>query len=372
MKDQPSSLLVYTAQEPKNPASWGPLGGSQMRDQPRSTRALLELLHYSAPGATLDIGSDLGAIAQVTGCAYVDADLVSCELAQQAGVSIVQHSDVLPGGMYSTICFDARTYDPGLAADTVAQTARILAPDGVLITTARLADVESAFGEVTAHGEALIARAPRREVKGPDWPTYTVDFDGRTFTIQSGPGVFSPRGLDEGTRFMLEQIKAQPGARLLDLGCGIGIVSLIATELWDCDVTAVDVNARALRLTAINAPRAQVVASDGLRGLGEEPFALIASNPPYHTDFAVAKQFIEGAHRHLSPGGILYLVVKRADWYIQKVRQLFGGCRIATRDGYTVIIAERMERTVKATPPAPSMTRKHAKRMAATKKKGPR
>lgn len=345
-------------------------------ERPRSTRALLELLERSAPGPTLDIGSHGGAVAAEVGCTYVNVDLTACEAARSAGVASVIHTDLLPAGPFGTVIFDAREYDPGLAAEMVAQAAIRLSPDGVLITTARASDVATVFQEVEEVEEARLGRRPNPGGYRPEWPTYEASFGGATLALQSAPGIFSPRGLDEGTAFMLEQIEAAPGARFLDLGCGVGVVSKVASELWGCEVTAVDVSARALRMTATNAPKAQVFASDGLRHLAAGEFDIIASNPPYHTDFGVGKAFIEGAYRRLAIGGRLYLVVKRADWYIEKVRTIFGGCRVVQKNGYTLIISERralQEGTRKAAP-APSTTKKHAKRLsaAAAKKGGPR
>jgi 16S rRNA (guanine1207-N2)-methyltransferase len=109
-----------------------------------------------------------------------------------------------------------------------------------------------------------------------------------------------------------------------------------------------------------------VIASDGFTALAGREFDLIASNPPYHTDYAVGKAFIAGAHRHLRLGGTRYLVVKRADWYEQKVRAIFGGCRLVQENGYTVIIAQKRPPRAGA-PKAPQTTKKHAKRMAAAK-----
>lgn len=338
-----------------------------MTELPRSTRALLVLLDRRPNGPVLDIGSYLGAVAREIGCTYANVDLTACI---GSGLADTLHTDELPAGPYGAIFFDAREYDPALAAETVASAAQRLSAGGVLITTARPVDVEACFERVEAAGEAVLAACPRPGIGLPPWPTYEAEFEGRTYRIQSAPGVFSPRHLDEGSAFMLGEIEHRPGARFLDLGCGAGIVSRIASEAWGCQVTAVDVNARALRLTAINAPEAEVLASDGLSALGARQFDIIASNPPYHTDFGVAKAFIEGAHRHLAMEGMLYLVIKRADWYVQKVRAVFGGCRVAERDGYTVIAAQkRPAKPRPAAPAAPATTKKHAKRMAAAQKK---
>jgi 16S rRNA (guanine1207-N2)-methyltransferase len=337
-----------------------------MIDQPRSTRALLALTDIAADGPALDVGSHLGAVAQGLGCPYVHTDLVACEDARRAGVADVQHFDLLPRGSYRTIFFDAREYDPGHAAETVASAARQMAPGGVLVTTARLTDLQACFERVEEHGEAFVARQPVTDPPSPPWGEYEAEFGGQTYRIQSAPGLFSPRGMDAGTQLMLGLVEAGEGARFLDLGCGAGVVSRIASEAWGCQVTAVDVNARALRMTALNAPKAEVVASNGFAGLTGRQFDIIASNPPYHTDFGVAKAFIEGAYSHLPVGGTLYLVIKRADWYVQKVRALFGGCRVVEDNGYTVVITEKREpKPRKAEPTPPAMTKKHAKRMAA-------
>ena len=346
-----------------------------MNDQPRSTRALLALAGDVPSGPTLDIGSHLGAVAQAIGCAYLHTDLVACAGARQAGVSDVLPVDMLPRGAYQTIFFDAREYDPSHAAETVAAAARQLAPGGVFVTTARASDVAACFGTVEEHGEALVARNPVTSPPSPPWGEYAAEFGGQAYRIQTAPGLFSPRGLDAGTALMLAQVEAQEGASFLDLGCGAGVVSRVATEAWRCQVTAVDVNARALRMTALNAPQAEVIASNGFAGLAGRQFDIIASNPPYHTDFGVARAFIEGAHAHLAPGGVLYLVIKRADWYVQKVRSVFGGCRIVEENDYTVLITEKREPRPKKTEPAqPATTKKHARRMAAAagiKKKRP-
>lgn len=343
-----------------------------MSDSRRSTRYLLALLPQASAGPTLDIGSEGGALALESGGSYVHISLAGSASAHAAGVPITVHNDILPAGPFGTICFDAHDYEPGLAAETVCQAASRLSPGGVLLTTARKADVATAFRQVVEHGEALVARQPLlpAELPPPDRPVVEAEFGGQNYRLQSAPGVFSPRRMDEGTAFMLSLLKPGPGARFLDLGCGIGIVSRVASEQWGCQVTAVDVNARALRLTAINAPQAEVLASDGFGALASRTFDLIASNPPYHVDFAVARTFIEGAHAHLAIGGLLFLVVKRTDWYLQKVRSIFGGCRIETDGEYTVLIAEKREaRPAKAAPGAPATTKKHEKRMALTKGK---
>ncbi|MEJ5056635.1 MULTISPECIES: class I SAM-dependent methyltransferase [unclassified Pseudomonas] len=81
----------------------------------------------------------------------------------------------------------------------------------------------------------------------------------------------------------------EPVRRVLDIGCGAGVGALIvARARHDAEVLAVDINPRALRLSAVNAELAGVnnvsfYHSDVL-GSVEGQFDLIIANPPYMND----------------------------------------------------------------------------------------
>ena len=59
--------------------------------------------------------------------------------------------------------------------------------------------------------------------------------------------------------------------------------------------------------------------SDGFRDIPDTGYTLILSNPPYHTDFRVAKHFIEKGFNRLAIGGKMVMVTKRRDWYKRKI-----------------------------------------------------
>src|SRR5688572_12433062 len=89
----------------------------------------------------------------------------------------------------------------------------------------------------------------RRTVEARIW--------GREYTFTTATGVFSRDRLDIGTAVLLREVDppAQPGT-FLDLGTGYGpIACALAVESPEAEVWAVDVNTRALELTAENAGR---------------------------------------------------------------------------------------------------------------------
>lgn len=165
--------------------------------------------------------------------------------------------------------------------------------------------------------------------------------------LESAPGLFSPGGVDAGTRAMLDRVTFHPGDRVLDLGCGYGVVGILAARLIGADrVVMSDVDPEALELAERNAlrngvPGVKIVESDGFRDLDETGFTKILFNPPYHADFAVPKEFIHKGFNRLDLGGEMFLVTKRRTWYENKLRAIFGGAVVHDINGYFVMIAEK-------------------------------
>lgn len=170
---------------------------------------------------------------------------------------------------------------------------------------------------------------------------------GVELVLQTNEEVFSPTAVDKGTKAMLSFVEFKEGDKLLDLGCGCGVVGICAAKQIGADkVVMCDVSENAVLLSKQNAKENGVEAvtirqSDGLKEISENGFTLILSNPPYHTDFAVAKGFIEDGFKKLALGGKMVMVTKRLDWYRNKLSSVFGGVTVKEKDGYYVFIAEK-------------------------------
>lgn len=165
--------------------------------------------------------------------------------------------------------------------------------------------------------------------------------------LQTAAGLFSPRRADRGTLAMLSAVQFRADDQVLDLGCGYGLVGIYAARLIGADhVTMLDVDATAVEIAAANArhngvPQIATCVSDGFRQLDRTGFTKILSNPPYHTDFAVAKHFILKGFNRLTVGGEMWFVTRREKWYREKLKAVFGGAQVQQIDGYTVLRAEK-------------------------------
>jgi 16S rRNA (guanine1207-N2)-methyltransferase len=184
----------------------------------------------------------------------------------------------------------------------------------------------------------------------------TLHIDGRDFSFVTSSGVFASHRVDFGTQLLLEtvieQIRSQStkSGRLLDLGCGYGVVGVVMKRFFPAmDVVMADVNARAIRLAGENASRnqvsfAQIVQSDGFTNL-EGMFDHILTNPPVRAGKAVVHSFFDGAYKHLVPGGCLYVVLQKkqgAPSAATYLEALFGNCTaIAKSAGFRVLRCQR-------------------------------
>lgn len=170
---------------------------------------------------------------------------------------------------------------------------------------------------------------------------------GQNLALETRNGLFSPEHIDRGTLAMLKHVEIGSGMRVMDLGCGCGIVGIWAAKIvGEENVFMSDADPKAVETAQRNAERngvggVNICLSDGFKAVEASGFDLILSNPPYQTDFSVAKGFIEKGFNRLKIGGKLYMVTKRREWYKNKIISVFGGVEIRETDGYFVFIAER-------------------------------
>ena len=176
------------------------------------------------------------------------------------------------------------------------------------------------------------------------------NINGVELVFETAEGIFSPLYLDKGTLAMLSLVSFEHGDKVLDLGCGYGLVGIYAAKLigenGNGNIYMSDVDEKCVELSGINAginklEGVNIIHSDGFNNIREKDFSLILSNPPYNSDFAVAKHFIEKGFNRLAIGGRFYMVTKRKDWYKNKFTAVFGGVKIYETEGYFIFCAEK-------------------------------
>jgi 16S rRNA (guanine1207-N2)-methyltransferase len=140
-------------------------------------------------------------------------------------------------------------------------------------------------------------------------------------------------------------VKENVAGRVLDLGCGYGVVGIVLKKLYpETAVLSTDVNPRALELAELNCKKnhteCEVRLSDGFANIPES-FELVITNPPIRTGKKVIYPMFEDAFSHLVPGGVFLAVIRRqqgAESALKKLKEIFGNCEVTERKkGYWIL-----------------------------------
>ena len=337
-----------------------------------ATVLLAETIEAAPDAQILQLGCGHGALGaalarQVPGghVALMDIDFIALTMAEQtleangaANAQVQPAISVLPdgAGAFDTVAMELPK-GRKLARRWLVEAQAALKPGGTLYLAGAneqgirpaIQDAAALFGEATvlrykkgnrvARAVKVAPAASQPEWAGEagiapgTWREFEVGVRGYAFRLRSLPGVFAfDDDLDEGTCLLLDQLDVAPGESVLDVGCGYGIIGLVAARLGASHVDMVDVNLLAIasareNIAGNHVSNTEAFLSDAFSAVGNNRYDLIASNPPFHTgksvDYAVAHAFIEHARSTLKPGGRLLLVANKFIRYDHLMRTTF-------------------------------------------------
>lgn len=144
----------------------------------------------------------------------------------------------------------------------------------------------------------------------------TIEVGGKTISMLTAGGTFSPGQLDSGTSVLLQHLAEAPrGGDILDIGCGWGPITIaLALNSPKATIWAIDVNERSLELTKLNAERlnlSNVRACKPDEIPSDLNFSGIWSNPPIRVGKGELHEILKRWLPRLKPKGSAFLVVQK-------------------------------------------------------------
>ena len=169
------------------------------------------------------------------------------------------------------------------------------------------------------------------------------------FEFCTSSGVFSKEKIDKGTLILAENMQIAKNSNVLDIGCGIGVLGIVAAKLFNANVVMGDINKRAVMLArkniTLNNVKAEVLHGNLYEKLNKNDFDVILSNPPQTAGKELCFKLIEESKNYLKYNGSLQLVArhkKGGNTLSKKMGEVFGNVKVIAKEaGYWVYLSEK-------------------------------
>ena len=170
---------------------------------------------------------------------------------------------------------------------------------------------------------------------------------GINFEFYTSSGVFSKEKIDKGTLILAESMIINKNQKVLDIGCGIGVLGIAAAKLFNADVVMSDINKRAVMLAGknieLNDVKAEVFQGNLYEKIKRNDLDAILLNPPQTAGKEICFKLIEESKNHLKMLGNLQLVArhnKGGKTLSGKMKYVFGNVKVvAKKSGYWVYLS---------------------------------
>ena len=174
-----------------------------------------------------------------------------------------------------------------------------------------------------------------------------VVINGKEFTFFTDNGVFSKKGLDFGTRTLLESLPEDLKGDILDFGCGYGPIGIFLKKSYDCEVDMLDINERSVSLAKKNADlnnaKVNIFLSDIYSNVNKK-YDYIVTNPPIRVGKQILYKILFDAKDYLKENGKIYLVINKDQGAKSLMKDLANSYKVSLvnkNKGFFIICAEK-------------------------------
>jgi ribosomal protein L11 methyltransferase len=165
---------------------------------------------------------------------------------------------------------DPATLEPGARLRVVALARAAADPAALVAAAEAIAAIKAPrFTVAPLEEEDWVRRSQAQfgpmRISGRLWivPSWHTPPDAQAIVVRLDPGLAFGTGSHASTRLVLQYLEShlRPGDRVLDYGCGSGILAIVAGKLGAGEIAATDIDPQALATTAANAAGNGVVLS---------------------------------------------------------------------------------------------------------------
>ena len=184
----------------------------------------------------------------------------------------------------------------------------------------------------------------------------TIDLPLGSLQLQTSPGIFSWKKIDQGSALLLEHMEIEPNSVVWDVGCGYGILGLAAALKGAKQVLMSDINTLAVDYAQKNArnnnlaDNCLIFPASGLNlpysVSAPSQVDLVLSNPAFHqgrqVDKSMADQIIHESTSLLKSNGRVLIVANRFLNYDKSMHSCFKSVSTIVKNNHYHVIEGRL------------------------------
>lgn len=154
-----------------------------------------------------------------------------------------------------------------------------------------------------------------------------VKVSDKTFNFYTDLGVFSKKGLDFGSRTLIDTLlKENLEGKVLDVGCGYGCIGIILSSFFHIETDMIDINRRAIHLAKRNIKENDLnnieVFESNIYSNVKEKYDCIITNPPIRAGKKVVYEILFNSKDYLKENGTLYFVINKDQGALSTIEDL--------------------------------------------------
>ena len=175
-------------------------------------------------------------------------------------------------------------------------------------------------------------------------------FRGQKFNFITDNGVFSKKEVDFGSSLLLQTVTLDDGDRVLDVGCGYGVIGLVIAKVKPQSlVDMIDINERAIRLSCKNKTlnkieNVEIFVSNIYQNIVKK-YDVIVSNPPIRAGKKIVHEIASKSFEFLNEDGTFWCVIQKkqgAESMLKLLIQIYQKGKIVKKNkGYWIIKAKK-------------------------------
>lgn len=172
-----------------------------------------------------------------------------------------------------------------------------------------------------------------------------VSINNHSFFFYTNNGLFNKKGLDLGTKILLENFDYKNKKTFLDMGCGCGPIGIyLSTLSKNNTIDMVDINENAVELTKKSLRKNSLINANAFVSNGfskiKNKYDAILLNPPIHAGKKVIYKIIKDSKEHLNNSGELWIVIRKkhgAESLIKDFSNIFNAEILCKDHGFWII-----------------------------------